>query len=253
MDLESLFSRAGTIAMDEVLRKPALFAFDFDGTIAPIVDNPKDAVTLKVLRPPLCKLASKAHVAIVSGRGLKDVKSRLYFRCDFVVGNHGLEGLSKFRAKGEKAKRICRKWTAQLSQRLADLHPKSGIFVEDKCHSLTLHYRHAKNPSQAVRWLESEIDNLWPLPRVVGGKDVFNLLPKGSPHKGSALKALMKHFACPHAVFVGDDLTDEDAFREKGKILSVLVGRRKDSLAKFFIRDQDEMLKMLNEFLRRIL
>lgn len=249
--MKPLFSRAGMAALDDLPKGATLFAFDFDGTIAPIVDDPKDALTLKFLRPPLRKLASRARLAIISGRARKDVKSRLYFPCDYVVGNHGLEGLPMFRARGEKAKKICRKWTAQLSERVAELSPQSGIFIEDKSHSLSLHYRHARNHSRAVKWLESEFDNLWPLPRVIGGKEVFNLLPKGSPHKGSALKALMKHFACTHAVFVGDDLTDEDAFGEKGKILSIRVGRRKDSLAKFFIRDQDEMLKLLNELVRR--
>jgi trehalose 6-phosphate phosphatase len=250
--LKSFFSREGRAALAALPPGRTLFAFDFDGTLAPIVSNPEDAFTLKNLRPVLRRLAKRAPVTVISGRAVSDVEHRLLFPFRYVVGNHGLEGLPEFRAKAAKAKAVCRKWVAQLERDLRELPPGHGIFVEDKKHSLSLHYRHAKNPIKTMAWLSDEIDNLWPEARVIGGKLIFNIVPKGSPHKGTALKALMKRFRCSHAVFVGDDVTDEDAFGEKGRILAIRVGRKKDSLAPFYIRGQNEMPELLNAFLGRL-
>jgi len=249
--LKSFFSRAGQAAVEALPVGRTLFAFDFDGTIAPIVSEPDDAYTLKNLRPALRKLAARAPVVIISGRGVSDVDHRLHFSSRAVIGNHGLEGLVDFEAKAKRAIAICRKWVMQFERSISVLPTDHGIYVEDKGHSLSLHFRHAKNPLKTMAWLNGEIDNLWPQPRVIGGKLIFNVVPKGSPHKGTALKALMKKYKCTHAVFVGDDVTDEDAFAERGNILSVRVGRKKNSLAKFYIRGQNEMLELLNTFLRR--
>jgi trehalose 6-phosphate phosphatase len=250
--LKSLLSNAGEKAIAELPRDRTLYAFDFDGTIAPVVDDPFRARTLSPLRPLLKKLSREATVVVISGRARRDVSSRLHFPYHYVVGNHGLEGLPEFRLRGQRAKSTCRKWVRRLEQDLADLPKGHGIWVEDKGHSLSLHYRRAKSTARASAWLQDEIANLWPQPRVIGGLFIYNLVPKGSPHKGTALKALMKRFNCTHAVFVGDDITDEDAFATRGKILSVRVGRNKNSLAEFYLRDQTEMIEMLRWLLRRL-
>jgi trehalose 6-phosphate phosphatase len=250
--LKSFFSREGRAALEALPPGKTLFAFDFDGTLAPIVADPEDAFTLKNLRPLMRKLDRLAPVAVISGRAVADLDRRLLFPYRYIVGNHGLEGLPEFRAKAAKAKAVCRKWHAQLERDLRELPPGHGIYVEDKKHSLSLHYRHSKNPIKTMSWLSDEIDNLWPEARVIGGKLIFNIVPKNSPHKGSALKALMKRFRCSHAVFVGDDVTDEDAFAEKGRILAIRVGRKKDSLARFYIHGQNEMPELLKAFLGRL-
>ncbi|NJM10375.1 MAG: hypothetical protein HC883_05850 [Bdellovibrionaceae bacterium] len=93
---------------------------------------------------------------------------------------------------------------------------------------------------------------MWPQPRVIGGQLIFNLVPHGSPHKGSALTAVMKRVGCTHAIFIGDDLTDEDAFGQPGKILSIRVGRQRGSLARFYIQGQQDMLALLEELMGRL-
>lgn len=248
--MKSIFSRAGSIALANLPKGRTLYAFDFDGTIAPVVDKPTDAYTLLSLRPLLKKLSLRAKVAVISGRSVKDVSGRLRFPNHFVVGNHGLEGLSEFKDKGVRARATCRKWVKQLQKDLAELPQGHGIWMEDKGHSLSLHFRRARNTSRAAAWLRDELANLWPEPRVIAGLYIYNIVPKGSPHKGTALKTLMKRFGCSHAVFVGDDVTDEDAFSELGKILSVRVGRRKNSKAKFYVRGQNEMGQLLECLLR---
>lgn len=250
--MRSLFSPAGQRALKQLPADKTLLAFDFDGTLAPLVTDPDDAFTLNFLLPVLRGLEGRGRLAVITGRGLKDIRRRLLFKPDFVVGNHGLEGLREFAHKGDQAKATCRKWVQQLHRDLAALPTDHGIYVEDKGHSLSLHYRLAKKTLRTESWLSETIDNLWPQPRVIPGKLIFNLLPKGSPHKGKALKVLMKRMKCSHAVFVGDDVTDEDAFAESGSILSIRVGRKRDSQAQYYIQDQNAMLPLMNELKGRI-
>jgi len=248
--MRPFFSPAGRKALAALPPSKTLLAFDFDGTLAPIVANPQEAYTTESLLPLMDQLSQQTNVAVITGRALRDVRKRLHFKPDFLVGNHGMEGLKEFNAKAAQAKRVCRRWMTQLKRDLAGLPKKHGIVVEDKGHSLSLHYRHARNRSQAKAWLAQEIDNLWPEPRVIPGKMLFNVLPQGAPHKGLALKALMKRRGCSHAIFIGDDDTDEDAFGQPGPILSVRVGRKSSSQARFYIPGQKEMPALLHEISR---
>lgn len=249
--MKPFFSKSGREALAALPVGRTLIGLDFDGTIAPIVSDPDDAYTLKHLRPLLRKLKKRAPLVVITGRGMSDIDFRLKFPYDFLVGNHGLEGMREFAAKGARAKKVCAKWVTQLNRHLATLPSDHGIYVEDKKHSLSLHYRHAKSPRKAMAWLNDEIANLWPQPRTIGGQLIYNIVPKGSPHKGTALKALMKRYKCTHAVFIGDDVTDEDAFGERGNILGIRVGRKKDSLAQFYVKGQDDMEELLKALIVR--
>lgn len=247
--MRSIFSRQGHSLLDDFCGEDTLFAFDFDGTIAPLVSDPDEAFTLKTLRLPLRKLSKMAPTAVISGRGKADVASRLGFPTSFVIGNHGLEGLREFEVKADRAEKICRQWVKQLQKALPE---DPGVYLEDKGHSLSVHFRHAARPIKIKNILSQEISKLAPAPRVVGGKLIFNLVPKGSPHKGTALKVLMGKTGVSRAIFVGDDVTDEDAFAEKGQILSIRVGKKRDSRADFFVQNLDAMPIFLNECLRRM-
>ena len=86
--------------------------------------------------------------------------------------------------------------------------------------------------------------------RAQGGKCVFNVLPPKSGDKGEALLRAMRLLGCEHALFIGDDVTDEDAFalEPKGRVTGVRIGRKRGSAASYFVRDQegiDELLKLL--------
>lgn len=246
--MRSLFSAAGRKAITALPESKTLLAFDFDGTLAPIVTNPEDAFTRPELLPLLKSLSKQSKVTVISGRAIKDLKSRMKFKPDMVVGNHGLEGLKEFAPKATKAKVICRKWVAQLKRDFKELPPHHGLVIEDKVHSLSLHYRLAKK--SVLPWLEEEIDNLWPEPRVIPGHKLYNLVPTGSPHKGIALKALMKRYQCTHAIFVGDDDTDEDAFGISKRVLSIRVGKKRGSDADFYIEGPEQMVDLLRALIR---
>ena len=83
--------------------------------------------------------------------------------------------------------------------------------------------------------------------RVVPGKMVVNLVPAELPHKGDALERLMRTERLASALYVGDDRTDEDAFRlgAASGVIGVRVGRARDSAAPWFLRDQGEIDDLL--------
>jgi trehalose 6-phosphate phosphatase len=218
-------------------------AFDFDGTLSPIVSHPSKAGTTRSFLPLLEKAGKQgALTAVITGRSLKDVKPLLHFRPDFVVGNHGMEGLEAFSTSGTRARKVCRAWVKDLKKSWPDIR---GAFLEDKKESLSLHYRGVRHPSKAREALMSVVDDLQPKPRVIGGKYLLNLIPAGSPHKGLALKEVMRLSRRPFALFVGDDDTDEDGFRQEGRILSIRVGKKRGSAAEFFVPNQKDVGRLL--------
>ena len=89
--MKHLFSTEGQRALEAILRRAPLLAFDFDGTLAPIVDRPGDARLPPAAAASLQVLANRLPLAIVTGRRIADVRGRLGFRPRFIVGNHGAE------------------------------------------------------------------------------------------------------------------------------------------------------------------
>jgi trehalose 6-phosphate phosphatase len=126
----------------------------------------------------------------------------------------------------------------------------AGI-VEDKKFSLTLHYRSPVAKKQAL----AALGQVAPEAGWFGGKRVINLVPKDAPDKGNALRHLMGTMRCEAAVFFGDDVTDEHAFRlakqsprAESRYRMVRVGRKRESFADYFLKSQLEMDRLL-EFL----
>jgi trehalose 6-phosphate phosphatase len=225
----------------------ALLAFDFDGTLAPIVRD-RDAAGMSARTARLFDRACQLYpMAVISGRSRADVAGRLgASRVKYVVGNHGLE-------PGDGAPGAA----AELDEaraRLARLVARSqGIDLEDKRYSLAVHYRRSRTRREALRAIVRLVGRLETPVRVVTGKCVINLVPASAPSKGDALLALRRRARADVALYVGDDVTDEDVFRldQPGRLVSVRVGRSGASAAPFFVRDQaavDAMLEKLIAF-----
>jgi trehalose 6-phosphate phosphatase len=127
----------------------------------------------------------------------------------------------------------------------------AGIAVEDKIYSLTLHYRQSKAPHRAKQIAVQAAAQLVPAPRLIFGKAVVNIIPPGTPHKGSAMLKLMRRLGSATALYVGDDDTDEDVFAlPDERIVSVRIGRKSLSAARFYLREQSEMASLLTYLLR---
>jgi trehalose 6-phosphate phosphatase len=221
-----------------------LLAFDFGGTLAPIVADPDAARLRPRTRELLVRLCRLYPAVIISGRSAADVRERVK-GIGFleVIGNHGLE---PWRRSEVFAKKV-RAWLPVLYQRLA---AHKGIVIEDKGFSIAVHYRKSREKRLAKDAIYAAAAALMPL-RVVGGRQVVNLLPDGAPHKGIALGAVRERLGCDTALYVGDDETDEDVFArdEPGRLLTVRVGQKSGSRAAFFLEAQADIDGLLWQLL----
>jgi trehalose 6-phosphate phosphatase len=245
--MRHLFEAEGRRALEAALRAQPLLAFDFDGTLAPIVERPDDAHVAAEVAERLDRLGRLRPVAVVTGRSVADVSGRLGFSPRFIVGNHGAEDPA--RDPGLEASLLDGLRT-RLAGHAAGLGA-AGIQVEDKRFSLALHYRLAADRRRAVARIRSVLRGLDPGLRTFGGKYVVNVVLASAPDKGDAVASLVRRAACGAAVFVGDDVNDEAVFeRALPNWLTVRVGRDDPATrASFFLSDHSEMGALLDAML----
>ena len=141
--MRPLFSDVGYAALRGFLMQPALCLFDFDGTLAPLISDPAMVRLPTTVKTQLQSLQSRAPIGIITGRSLADISQRLGFEPQYVVGNHGLEGLPGWQRRAEKNFELCRHWLSLLQSALAPLG--EAVWIEDKSYSLTVHYRDAQD------------------------------------------------------------------------------------------------------------
>lgn len=231
-----------------------LCAFDFDGTLAPIVAEPERACIPATVSRRLAILSEHARVAIITGRSVEDASLRLDFLPEFVVGNHGIEGIPGWENRAEAYRRLCQDWEQRLAPALDDRRIfDAGIWIENKTYSLAVHYRLARDRKQAERDLAGLFARLMPEAHVIGGKCVFSLMPSDTVNKGVALERLLDASGAPAALYVGDDVTDEAIFRLRRKnLLTVRVERAADSAAEFYLHHRLEMTRLFDELICRL-
>jgi trehalose 6-phosphate phosphatase len=246
-------STAGLAHIRAFLSRDTLLAFDIDGTLAPIVDRPWDARVPGSVQRGLRLLASHAMVAIVTGRAVEDARPMLGFAPRYLVGNHGAEGVPGQERMSEQCARVCRAWLDELASGNEAWRDVDGIVLEDKTYSLTFHFRHAKDQSAALRLLIARTAALLPLPHLLDGKKVLNLLPPGAPDKGEALMALLSQAHCKRALYVGDDASDETVFRLRSPaILSVRVEPDESSAANLYLKGQKDVGQLVTALLQMV-
>ena len=240
-----LFSDDGLAALHDFIDLATLFAFDLDGTLAPIAADPGGIRVPQDIQRALAELKERAAIAIITGRSRMDALHHLGVEPRYLVGNHGAEGLPGWERYEEDFRRLGGEWDRKLHEIIPDM-ANAGIVVENKGMSVSVHYRGAINRPAARSLVLNAIGHLVPQPRVVGGKYVENLLPEEAPDKGAALLQLMSRAGCAKGFFVGDDQTDEDVFQmDGGKLFTVRVGIGTRSRARYFLRGQREIPVLL--------
>ncbi len=237
-----LFSEEGRRALQAFAPSDTLVALDYDGTLAPITDDPFRAHMHAATRQLLIRLARCRPSVILTGRSRRDAL-RLLDGVDGieVIGNHGMESVH---ATSLAVLDLVSSWKTVLAHRIAGV---AGMSLEDKGYSLSLHYRLAPDPLQAAAFAHALAVPL-PQARLVGGKCVLNVVPATALDKGGALLRELQRIGSPRALFVGDDVTDEDVFRLDlpQQILSIRVGHSPHSQARYFLRDRDEVDVLLD-------
>ena len=243
------FSPEGLACLAAAMATRPLLAFDIDGTLAPIVDDPGGARLPPATEQCLAVLARRYDVAIVTGRAVADARRMFAFEPQYLIGNHGAEGISPWAERSRAYLQTVQRWHETLAA--CEALTAASVTIEDKRYSLSLHYRRAPDHDAAYRAIRACIGDLEPAATIIDGKAVVNLLPPGAPNKGDALRALIDETQRPTALYVGDDDTDEAVFGlDLPSVLTVRVEPSRDSRATLFLRDQREVLTLLQHLAR---
>lgn len=247
--MQHLFSPEGEAALAVLLRQRPLLAFDFDGTLAPIVPRPGDARVPPALARCLAPLAERLPVAIVSGRAVADLRRRLGFTPRWIIGNHGAEDGSDAATQARR-RAVLDPLRATLQAAAGDL-AEAGVLVEDKGLSIALHDRLSRRPAQAQALVEALLAPHAGALHLFGGKRVVNAVAADAPDKADALLALVQHSGAGTALFAGDDVNDEPVFaRAPAHWLTLRIGRvDAASQARYGLDSQAEMALLLQRLL----
>ena len=248
--LRPLLGPQGLAALTELARAPALFAFDFDGTLAPIRPRPDDVHASAAIALRLAKLARVRPVAIVTGRRIADVRDRLGFAPAWIIGNHGAEddGDPDAAARAHAALDALRERLLAREDGLAGV----GVVVEDKGQSLALHFRTAPDREAAAAMIEEVLAGFTATLHVFGGKRVYNAVAADAPDKAVAVQRLLARAGVQAAFFAGDDVNDEPVFAvAQPEWVTVRIGceRNRTSAARFCIDGPHEMANVLDRML----
>jgi len=236
--------------------KPVFF-LDYDGTLTPIVDRPDLAVLSPEMKDILERLIKKYTVAVVSGRMREDVQNLVGINGIFYAGSHGFDilgkGCSMVHPEAEKLIPVVSEVIRILSEELKSI---PGLLVEEKKFSTAVHYRLVSD--EYLERIEATVKNTvnkYPSLRLMRGKKVFEILPAIDWDKGKAVRWILKALSLSRdeteVVYIGDDTTDEDAFRAvRTRGVGVLVSQeRKASAADFRLLSVEQV----KDFFERIL
>ena len=217
--------------------RPAVFT-DYDGVLTPIVDRPEDALISASMREVLRELASRCPVCVVSGRDRAVVQQLMGVDDLVVAGSHGFDiwspeaGTLEHEA-GSAQEGLIENVTAELDQAVGGV---PGVAIEPKKISVAAHYRLVADEGDRTKVREAVQQLLAERPdelKMTPGKMVYELQPKLDWDKGRAVLYLIDALGLDGddviPLYLGDDITDEDAFQAlKGRGIGIYVGSQTD-------------------------
>ncbi|MCZ6489923.1 MAG: trehalose-phosphatase [Acidobacteria bacterium] len=228
---------------------------DYDGTLTPIVARPELAVLSDQTRKTVIELAGRCTVAVISGRDLRDVQKLIGIDGIFYAGSHGFdiegpEGKVQGAQQGNDFLPALDRAEQELRDRLSRI---AGSLIERKKFSIAIHYRQVQeNEAGAVEEAVDKVLALHPELRKTYGKKVYELQPKIDWHKGKALLWLLEALHLPESevlpMYIGDDVTDEDAFRallDRG-VGIVVRDTPRQTVARYALEDTDDVRRFLH-------
>ena len=251
-DLPSALACAGDIERRVGAERLAIF-LDYDGTLTPIVARPELATLSNEMASLLREVVARCPVAILSGRDLADLKRMVPVEGLVYAGSHGFdvdapEELGGCTRRGEEYMDVLAAARASLKKAVA---PIPQAWVEDKALAVTLHLRQVpKKEVPAAEAAFAEVADSYPGLHRTAGKKVLELRPGIEWDKGKALLTLLERIdrSGPHfPLYIGDDETDEDAFRAlAGRGVGIRVGDpHVVSAAEYSLADTGEVARCL--------
>ncbi|MFH1996990.1 MAG: trehalose-phosphatase [Candidatus Omnitrophota bacterium] len=236
-------------------KKRAVFFLDYDGSLTPIVERPELAVMREDMRDVVTKLSRIHTVAIVSGRMKEDVMKLVSIDGLFYAGSHGFDisgpGFDLVQPKARETIPVIDEVITILKKEVGSI---PGALIEEKKFSVAVHYRLAKEESlpvikKAVDAISAKYDAL----KVMSGKMVYEIMPDIDWDKGKAIRWIMNALKIAwdeaSVIYVGDDVTDECAFRVvRSRGAGILVSEQpKASAADFWLSTPSEVRKLFEK------
>jgi trehalose-phosphatase len=232
--------------LDRLLNRPSsvLVGLDFDGTLTPIASSPEKVWLDSKVRQMLRRLAAsqKCTLAIVSGRNRQELQALVGVPDIYYAGNHGLEISGPGALYIEPAAVSCDANLRKLADSLTEkLRGVPGTVVENKGLTISVHYRNTDPAAHddVKRIVHGQLANADHPFILTAGKMVHDIRPRTNWNKGSALLWIKDQlgWADGTVIFVGDDVTDEDAFVALTGEFTVGVGEKSESSAAWHVDD----------------
>lgn len=263
--MEHLFQTWPKFSVEARAAPHVIFLSDYDGTLTPIVRQPAEALLSQGVRDKLVSLSQKPGytVGLISGRSMPDLKSLVAIEGIYYAGNHGIEIEGPDLSFITPEARVAREAIKGLQRRLeAALAGIEGAIVEDKGLGITVHYRMVKKGEEeevaaTFRRLTAPLVNEDKI-HVSSGKKVLEVRPPTDWHKGKAVETIAGvirdtlKLERALTVYLGDDTTDEDAFRvvQPPAGWSVFVGgNNPSSAAACYLNSTDEVEELLSRLI----
>jgi trehalose-phosphatase len=232
---------------------------DYDGTLTPIVNHPQDAWLSDSMQQTLRSLAARVPVAILSGRDLDDVRSRVPVDGIVYAGSHGFD----IAGAGGLRRELGTEYLPELDRAEKELREAldeiSGAQLERKHFSVAAHYRNVNESDipEVMRVVDIVADRHPDLHRI-GGKKVYEFLPGIDWNKGEAVLWLLETLDLVRdkvlPIYIGDDRTDEDAFRalEKRGVGVVVAEHAEPTAARYSLKNPEEVERFLQNIPDRL-
>jgi trehalose 6-phosphate phosphatase len=232
-----------------------LFLFlDYDGTLVPIKKLPQDAILHPARRNLLKHLSTSAFICIVTGRSLDDIRRRVGLENIAYIGNHGLElcwghklWIHPQATKNGPALKIL------LSRIEKTTVGFPHLMIDNKGATASIHFRRM-DPTllpTVQKIVENAVRRSGQRFLLTEGKKVLEIKPNLGWDKGKGIQRLQRwipYSDSPLIVYIGDDQTDEDAFRALGRrAITIHVGCKKDTLARYRVANVNRVWDFLNK------
>ena len=244
-------------SIKEILRgSPFGLITDVDGTISETAPTPQQAEVSPRCRHYLSILSQHlALVAAVSGRPAAEIKNMLKIDGIVYIGNHGLERWSKGQSELSKGTEGYPELINAVIKELTPLLAIEGIRIEDKGVTATIHYRLSPNPKAAKRDILVTLESSTQAKRlrIMLGKMSINLLPPVEVNKGTAILDLIRGYSLQGGIYLGDDLTDVDAFKAihsasgDSSFQGVAIGITSQEMPESLVAEADFTLNGVND------
>jgi trehalose 6-phosphate phosphatase len=241
-------------------RKRIFILLDYDGTLTPIVATPDLAVLSSDMHDVIKSLSQKHKISIVSGRATDDVRQKVNIEDIYYAGSHGFEiikpnGDVVINEQAKKIRSVIDEVHRNLEEKLSSIE---GALVEHVKYTISTHYRLVNDQDfPELKKIVEEVGKNNSLLRITNGKKVFEIRPDIDWHKGKAVEFILKELAFNPAkdiaVYIGDDTTDEDAFKVVETCgFGIIVSQDpRETEARFIVKDVGEVKKTLEYLLQK--